>query len=221
MKVPCRWLTDYVDIEVTREGVERLAERLTLAGLEVEGIEETGTLSGVVVGRIVSARPHPDSDHLTLCRVDIEDREVDVVCGAPNVVEGGLVPLATVGAELPGGLRIERRKLRGEVSEGMICSKEELGLEERSDGIWIFDPALDLRVGTDLAELLEYDDFVLDFKVTSNRPDCDSVYGVAREIAAIYDRPLQRLDVSVTESEVRTSEKVRIAIEDPEDTPRY
>jgi len=221
MKVPCRWLADYVDIDLDRDEINRLAEQLTLAGLEVEGIEETGTLSGVVVGRIISVRPHPNSDHLTLCRVEIGDGTAEVVCGAPNVVEGGIVPLATVGAELPGGLKIERRKIRGEPSEGMICSKEELGLEDRSEGIWIFDPSPGLEIGADLSTLLEYDDFILDFKVTSNRPDCDSVYGVAREVAALYDRPLRRLDISIKESGVKTSERVKITIEDPNDTPRY
>jgi len=221
MKVPCRWLADYVDIDLTRDEVHRLAERLTLAGLEVEGIEETGALRGVVIGRIVSARPHPNSDHLTLCRVEIGDGPVDVVCGAPNVAEGGTVPLATVGAQLPNGFKIERRKIRGEPSEGMICSKEELGFEDRSEGIWIFDPSLNLEIGADLSTILEYDDFILDFKVTSNRPDCDSVYGVAREVAALYDRPLRRLDISINESSEKTSEKVKVAIEDPNDTPRY
>jgi len=221
MKVPCRWLADYVDIEVTRDRVFRLAERLTLAGLEVEGIEETGPLRGVVVGRVVSTRPHPNSDHLTLCRIEIGDGTVEVVCGAENVVEGGSVPLATVGARLPNGFEIERRRIRGEPSEGMICSKEELGLEDRSEGIWVFDPALDLEIGADLASLLEYDDFVLDFKVTSNRPDCDSIYGVAREIAAIYDLPLRELDTSIDEVKERASDRIAITIEDPKDTLRY
>jgi len=221
MKVPCRWLADYVDIDLSKDGVYRLAERLTLAGLEVEGIEETGGLSGVMVGRIASVRPHPNSDHLSLCRIEIGGGSVDVVSGAGNVVEGGIVPLATIGAELPGGMKIERRKIRGERSEGMICSKEELGLEERSEGIWIFDPSLGLEIGTDLASLLEYDDFILDFKVTSNRPDCASVYGVAREVAAIYGRELRGLDRSVRESGAKASDRVRIEIEDPNDTPRY
>jgi len=221
MKVPCRWLADYVDIEITDAAIERLAERLTLAGLEVEGIERIGPIAGIVVGRVISVEPHPDADKLSLCSVDDGNRSVDVVCGASNVVEGALVPLALDGAVLPGGMRIEKRKVRGVLSDGMICSKQELELEEKSDGIWILDPEFDVFVGQDLAELLEYDDAVLDFRVASNRPDCDSVYGVAREAAAILDRPLRPLETALRETEDRTADRVRIVIEDPTDTPRY
>ena len=154
MKVPCRWLTDYVELEVSERTVDRLAERLTLAGLEVEGIERTGSLSGTLVGRVTSVRPHPNADRLTLCTVDVNERSVDVVCGAANVVEDTLVPIALDGATLPGGLEIKKRKVRGAISDGMICSKEELGLEDRSDGIWILDPSLDVKVGDDLSNLL-------------------------------------------------------------------
>jgi phenylalanyl-tRNA synthetase beta chain len=221
MKVPIRWVTDYVDLEISEEVVEQLAERLTLAGLEVEGIEETGPLDGVVVARVVSVRRHPDADKLVLCTVDLGARTTDVVCGAANVVEGALVPVALDGARLPNGMGIEKRKVRGVLSDGMICSKEELRLEDRSEGIWILDPALDLKVGDDLAEILEYDDVVFDFKVTSNRPDCASVYGVAREIAAILDRPLRPLEVALDEAKSAADDVVRIEIEDPTDCPRY
>ena len=219
MGIPSRWLRDYVDVEISGPEIERLAERLTLAGLEVEEIRATGTLSGVVVGRVADCRPHPDSDHLSLCRVNVGAETLDVVCGAPNVRAGIVVPLARVGAELPTGFRIEKRKVRGEVSNGMICSKAELGLEDKSDGIWIFDERLHVVVGTDLAELLEYDDFILDIKVKSNRTDCFGVYGVAREVAAVLDRPLRPLDVSCDETP--TADRVKIEIEDPHDTPRY
>ncbi|MEN6370364.1 MAG: phenylalanine--tRNA ligase subunit beta [Thermotogota bacterium] len=219
MGIPSRWLSDYVDLEVSGPEIDRLAERLTLAGLEVEEIRPTGTLSGVVVGRVVACRPHPDSDHLSLCRVDVGAEALDVVCGAANVRVDAMVPLARIGAELPSGFRIAKRKVRGEVSNGMICSKTELGLEEKSDGIWIFDERLGLTIGADLSELLEYDDYVLDIKVKSNRTDCFGVYGVAREVAAVLDRPLRPLDVSCEET--RASDRIEIQIEDPHDTPRY
>ena len=221
MKVPIRWCTDYVDVEISPEVIARLAERLTLAGIEVEGIEETGKLDGVVVGRVISVRPHPNADKLVLCSVDAGAKTVDVVCGAPNVVEGALVPLALDGAHLPNGMAIEKRKVRGELSDGMICSKQELALEEKSDGIWNFDPSLGLETGDDLSELLEYDDYVFDFKVASNRPDCASVYGVAREIAAVLDLELRPLETSVEETDNSAADAVRIVIEDPADTPRY
>ena len=221
MKVPCRWLADYVEIEVNEASVNHLAERLTLAGLEVEEIFRTDSIRGAFVGRVESVRPHPDSDHLSLCVVNVGHETLDIVCGASNVVADALVPVVTVGGELPGGFKITKRKLRGETSHGMICSKAELGLEDSSAGIWILDPALGLEVGTDLNDLLEYDDFILDFKVASNRPDCASVYGVAREAAAVLDLPLLPLDLSVETALPRTEEQVRIEIENPEDTPRY
>ena len=221
MKVPCRWLADYVKIEVTEGSIAQLAQRLTLAGLEVEGIERTGSLTGAVVGHVVSCRPLPDSDHLSLCNVDLGSETVEVVCGAPNVAAGMTVPVVTPGGELPGGFKIERRKIRGRMSSGMICSKAELGLEEKSEGIWDFPAELNLTLGTDLNELFEYNDFILDIKVPSNRPDCASVYGLAREVAAILDRPLAEMDTSVEETLPPIGDLVHIEIEDPKDAPRY
>ncbi len=221
MKVPCRWLADYVDIDLSDEAISRLAERLTLAGLEVEGIERTGSLRNAVVGRVVSSQPLPDSDHLMLCVVDAGSETVEIVCGAPNVTDGALVPVVLPGGELPGGLKIERRKLRGTVSNGMICSKEELQLEDRSEGIWNLEPTLALDVGTDLTTILEYDDTIFDIKVPSNRPDCASVYGIAREVAALLDRPLTDLSTAVEETLPVAADQIRIEIENPADTPRY
>jgi len=223
MKVPVRWLADYVDIDVSEEGIERLAERLTLAGLEVEEVTKTGTLQGVIVGRVLAVRPHPNADRLQLCDVQVGENEesLEIVCGAPNVVADALVPVALDGAVLAGGFRIEKRKVRGVVSNGMICSKTELGLEDQSDGIWIFEPELGLELGQDLTALLEFDDAIFDFKVASNRPDCASVYGVAREVAAIYDLPLKPLDLSIEETDEPTGGRVAIEIENPSDTPRY
>ena len=221
MKVPCRWLADYVEIEVNEASVDHLAERLTLAGLEVEGIARTESISKAFVGRVSSVKPHPNSDHLSLCVVDVGHETLDIVCGAANVVEGALVPVVTVGGVLPGDFKIEKRKIRGETSHGMICSKSELGLEESSPGIWILDPALGLEVGTDLNELLEFDDYILDFKVASNRPDCASIYGVAREAAAALDLPLRPLELDVETTSPQPSDRVTIEIEDPKDTPRY
>jgi phenylalanyl-tRNA synthetase beta chain len=221
MKVPIRWLQDYVEIEAGEQTVARLAERLTLAGLEVEDLARVGAAERIVVGRVVTCEPHPDSDHLSLCSVDVGTETVDLVCGAANVRSEILVPVALVGARLPGGLSIEKRKVRGHVSNGMICSKAELELEDHSEGIWILDERLGLKVGDDLLEHLEYDDYVFDFKVTSNRPDCASVYGVAREVAAILDRPLLPLDTTVEETPPDAASQRTIQIESADDTPRY
>jgi len=221
MKAPCRWLADYVEFTVNREAAHSLADRLTLAGIEVEGIAETGTIKNAFVGRVTSCKPHPDSDHLSVCTVDVGKQTVELICGASNVCENALVPVILSGGVLPGGFKIERRKIRGVESNGMICSKEELGLEPKSDGIWIFDPQLELEVGTDLSTLLEYDDFILDFKVASNRPDSASVYGIAREIAAVLDQPLRPLDTSFDEKPSDEPNDLSVEIEDPNDTPRY
>ncbi len=221
MKVPCRWLADYVDIEISDGAIARLAERLTLAGIEVEGIEKTGDLRNAVVGRVVSSEPLPKSDHLTLCLVDVGSETLEIVCGASNVVDCALVPVVLPGGELPTGLKIGRRKVRGTASNGMICSKKELRLEDRSEGIWNFERGLDLEVGADLSTRLEYDDTIFDIKVPSNRPDCASVYGIAREVAALLDRPLADLATDVEETLPPAADRIRIEIEDPADTPRY
>ena len=222
MKVPCRWLAEYVDIEITEEGINSLAERLTLAGLEVEEIAYVPPVSGAVVGQVLRSVPHPNSDHLSLCHLDIGSEEVDVICGASNVAEGHLVPVITVGGELPGGFKISERKLRGVTSHGMICSKAELGLESKSDGIWNFDDSLDLSIGTDINNLLEFDDYVLQIKVTSNRPDCMGIYGIAREVAAITGVELRPLDLSIKEVEPSIEEEgFSVVVEDAKDTPRY
>jgi len=214
-------MADYVDIDINEQAIEQLAERLTFAGLEVEGIDRVGPLTGAVVGRVATAKPMPDSDHLTLCTVDVGSEVVDVVCGAPNVAEGALVPVVLPGGELPARFKIEKRKLRGHVSNGMICSKEEFGLEEKSEGIWLFDESLGLNVGDDVAALLEHDDFVFDIKVPSNRPDCASIYGIAREVSALLSLPLRPVDTAIDEALPPAAEQVRIEIEDPKDTPRY
>ena len=155
MKVPSRWLAEYVDIDVTERSVQQLANQLTLAGTEIEGIIPTGALRGAVVGRVISHRPHPNSDHLLLCVVDTGTGQAQMICGALNVVDGATVPVIMVGGKLPGGLVIEERRIRGITSQGMICSRTELGLEEHSAGIWNFDPKLNLSLGVDLAQLLE------------------------------------------------------------------
>lgn len=222
MKVPCRWLAEYVDIEVTEAGVHRLAERLTLAGLEVEEITYVPGVKGAYVGRVLTSAPHQNSDHLSLCHLDIGSEEVDIICGADNVIEGRLVPVITVGGELPGGFEITKRKIRGVTSHGMICSKAELGLEAKSEGIWNFDESLELSLGTDINELLEFDDYILQVKVTSNRPDCMGIYGIAREVAAITGKELRVLDLSVKESPPSIQEEgFSVVVEDNQDTPRY
>ncbi|PLS67925.1 MAG: phenylalanine--tRNA ligase subunit beta [Cyanobacteria bacterium M5B4] len=185
MRVSLRWLRELVDFDLDPSA---LAEKLTMAGFEVEDIEDrSGWAEGVVVGTILEANRHPNADKLQVCRVDVGQAEpLQIVCGAANARAGLYVPVATVGTFLPKageGLKIKASKLRGERSEGMICSLAELGLEKESSGIHEFEPGLEL--GTDVRPLLGLDDVILDVTSTANRADALSMVGIAREVAAL------------------------------------
>jgi len=217
MKVSLRWLKDYVEIDVP---ARELAEMLTMAGTEVESIEELGAgFSGVVAARILSVRPHPQADKLKLCEVDMGKEVVQVVCGAPNVAAGQVAPLATVGAEIPGGYIIKASTIRGEVSYGMLCSEQELGLGEDHSGIMVLPP--DTPVGKDLGELLDLKDTVFDLAITPNRGDCLSVIGVAREIAALTGKKVRLPDWTVEEKGEAIEKVTSVTILDPDYCPRY
>jgi phenylalanyl-tRNA synthetase beta chain len=188
VKISLDWLADFVAWE---DNPADLAARLTAAGLNVEAIEEVGqSYPGVVVGRVVTREDHPAADRLSVCRVDTGSggEPIAVVCGAANVAADQTILLATVGAVLPGGLRIKRSKIRGIESHGMICSAAELLLSEEADGILVLDD--DPQLGTTADEFIGYTDTVLDIEVTPNRPDWLSHLGVAREVAAIYGTKL-------------------------------
>jgi phenylalanyl-tRNA synthetase beta chain len=216
-----------------------LAERLASLGFPVESIQHLSRgLAGVVVGQVLEVSPHPNADRLRICRVDGGQGEVQVVCGAPNVVAGGWYPLAPVGATLPGGLEIRKAKLRGEVSEGMLCSERELELGRDQGGLMtLAEGAADgLYPGQSLREALGLDDVVLEVEVTSNRPDLLSHRGVARELAAAGDAGLHPIEIPgereddreairvlhpVSDPREVRSEAVTVRIEDPERCPRY
>jgi phenylalanyl-tRNA synthetase beta chain len=182
MKISEAWLREWVDPDVS---TQELAEQLTMAGLEVDTLESCGTgLDGVVVGRVLTVEPHPDADSLSLCSVDVGAKKpLKIVCGASNVREGGRYPAALVGTALPDGSEIKRRKIRGAVSEGMLCSARELGLGDDAEGIFELDA--DCVEGAALLDVLGLDDQVIDLDLTPNRADCFCVTGVAREVAAI------------------------------------
>ena len=189
------WLREWTPYEGS---AQELADRLTMLGLEVEDIHDPfAHLAGVVVGRVVACAPHPNSDHLSLCRVDIGSEILPIVCGAPNVAEDQWVPVAPVGTRLPGGMVIQKAKLRGEISLGMICSERELGLGDGHDGIMVLDGAP--APGTPLADALNVERCVLDVSITPNRADCLSVVGLARETAAAFALPLTRPEVRLEE----------------------
>ncbi len=233
MDVSYRWLSTYVDHDWTPEV---LAERLTLAGLEVETVEPLGqSLDGVVVGEVQAVREHPNADRLVLCDVDLGDgAPSQIACGAPNVAAGQKVPVATVGTTLslpdPDNpderqeLTIEARELRGEASNGMICAEDELGLSGDHSGIMVLDE--DAPVGTSFPDYLDdrglpSTDAVLDIELTPNRPDAASHIGVARDVSALADSRLQKPSVDTPSPGGDVADEITVNIEDEAGCPRY
>jgi phenylalanyl-tRNA synthetase beta chain len=218
VKVPVSWLREYVRTEAT---AEQIATALSISTAEVNGVHRLGVpgdLSRFRVGHVLEAAKHPNADRLQLTQVDVgEDRPYQIVCGAWNFGAGAKVAVALPGATLPNGLTLDRRKLRGETSEGMILAEDEIDLGTDHDGIMLLDDAL--AAGTPLAEVLPLVEEVLDVEPTGNRPDLLSVYGIAREVAALFDGELVPLDA--TEPELGGGGTVEIAIEDLEGCPRY
>lgn len=218
MKITLNWLREYVDVDSTPE---ELVHRLTMAGLEAESVEDLGArLSGIVVGRVLESAPHPKADRLSVCRVDVGRPEpARIVCGAANVAAGQMVPVVLPGCALPDGTRIEKVELRGIRSEGMICSEAELGLGEDDEGILVL-PG-DCRAGSPMAEAAGLDDIVMDFEVTPNRPDCLSVAGIAREVAALTGARLRLPVPDLCESGEPAAVSTGVEIEDADGCPRY
>ena len=217
MLVSLRWLKDYVDIDLTPAA---LADRLTMAGLEIDAVRETAPdFSRVVVAKILSVRSHPNAEKLSLCEVTNGAETLPIVCGATNIHAGDIVPLAMVGATIPGGYTIKSSLIRGERSDGMLCSEEELGIGPDNTGIMILQPGL--TPGRDLIDALDLRDTVLDIGVTPNRSDCLSMIGVAREIAAITGRKLKLPEIAFRESEEDITGITSVRILDPDFCPRY
>ncbi|MGY8895530.1 MAG: phenylalanine--tRNA ligase subunit beta [Gammaproteobacteria bacterium] len=205
MNISTSWLREWISPVVTDE---ILAEQLTMAGLEVDGIETVApAFSKVVVGHVVSCEKHPDADKLNLCQVDVGEAEtVQIICGAKNVRTGLKVMAALVGAKLPGDFKIKKAKLRGVESFGMICSESELGISDSSEGIAELD--VEATIGQDVREYLDLDDHIIELDITPNRGDCFSVLGVAREVSANYNMAFVMPDIEITalgKSSVATS----------------
>ena len=218
MKIPMSWLDDYTSLGV---GAKEYSDGMTMSGSKVESCESAGDeIDKVVVGKITEINKHPDADKLVVCQVDVGDKTVQIVTGAPNVFEGASVPVALHGARLPGGVTIKKGKLRGVMSEGMMCSTDELGMsEERADGILILDgePA----PGQDIRDVLGLNEVVVDFDITSNRPDCLSVIGLARESAATFGKPFSIPTVTVEENSQDVKDYVSVTVQEPVLCPRY
>ena len=197
MKLNRKWLNeDFVDLSQVSD--KEFVETLTVFGQKVETYERMDAeVKNVVVGKVLSMVRHPNSDHMWICQVDVGKEEpVQIVTGAQNVTEGDLVPVALHNSWLPGGVHITKGKLRGELSNGMLCSFAELGLTQNdfpdayADGIWILNNE-DCQVGQDINQVIGNDDTVVDFEITNNRPDCYSIIGLAREAAAAFGKPMR------------------------------
>ncbi|PWA12305.1 phenylalanine--tRNA ligase subunit beta [Pueribacillus theae] len=225
MFVSYRWLQDYVDISDISP--QDLAEKITRSGIEVDSVElRSKGAANVVVGKVVELHQHPNADKLNVCQVDLGEGELSqIVCGAPNVAAGQKVAVAKPGARLPGGLKIKKAKLRGEQSNGMICSLQELGIEgkliqkEYSEGIFVFSDQIE--IGADALEALSLDDTVLEFDLTPNRADALSMIGVAYEVAAILGRKMKKPEINLSTVNEKAEDYVSVSIEAGEDCPYY
>lgn len=224
MFISKEWLETFVEIN---QPVNVLAERITRTGIEVDDIiDYTKDIKNLVVGHIQTKAPHPDADKLSLCQVDIGEAEpVQIVCGAPNVDAGQTVIVATVGGRLPGGVKIKRAKLRGERSEGMICSLQEIGISSNlvpkqfEEGIYNF--TSDIKPGTNALKALYLDDQVMEFDLTPNRADALSMVGTAYETAALYNVPMIRPETQSQESTKQATDEMRISVQNKDKVPYY
>jgi len=229
MRISLKWLSEYVDVGDLSGGspsalppaVDELRRRLTAVGLEVEAVERTGQgLAGVVAARILSSEKHPNAEKLSVTTVDRgEGSPLQVVCGAKNYRVGDVVPLATVGATLPGGMKIEKATLRGVESFGMLCSARELGLAEDASGLLILDP--EVKPGQAIGAALGLEDVLFEVNVTPNRPDALSHLGLAREVAALLGKPLKHPGAAPREQGAPAAEAVQVRIEAPDKCARY
>jgi phenylalanyl-tRNA synthetase beta chain len=218
MKISYNWLKEYVEFDLTPE---ELAEALTMAGLEVEEVKPVlPEFKGIVIAKVLSVEKHPNADKLSVCIVDDGQEHMQVICGAPNVAPGQLIPFAPIGTDLPVGFSIKKAKIRGVDSFGMICSEEELGLTDKSDGIWVLSG--DFEVGHDLYESMKEDqDYMIDIFITPNRPDAMSMLGIAREVAALVGSSYHEPKISKKEVSDMASDKIIVQIADSEGCPRY
>lgn len=224
MKVSLKWLSDYVEVPADTKA---FCDRLDLTGTGVEGVEKLGAnFDHVVVGHVLTCEDHPDSDHMHVVTVDVAQGEpLQIVCGAPNIAAGIKVPVACVGAHLPGDVKIKKGKLRGVVSNGMCCSQRELGFGSDHSGIWVLPE--DAPVGMPIADYLNQTDTVLDLEITPNRPDCLSMVGFAREVGAMYrteyKHPVHEMaaKLQLDDSGEALEDMVNISVADAKRCPRY
>lgn len=223
MLVPLKWLKQYADIDVD---INVLKNKMEMAGNEIESIKNLGQeIDNVVVGLIKETKPHADSDHLTICQVDVGNEVIQIVTGAQNIKTGDYVPVALHGSSLPGGVTIKKGKLRGEESNGMMCSASELGIdasdydEGSKDGILILKQAYPL--GKDIKQVLGLDETIIEFETLANRPDQKSIVGMAREASAMFKVPLKLPDFEEVKGEGDINDYVKVTVKDTDLCTRY
>lgn len=224
MQISLSWLKSYVDIDVP---VEELCDKMVMSGFEVESMEDLSkTMDNVVVGKILKLEKHPDADKLQICQIDVGKEEpVQIITGAQNVFEGAYVPAALHDSHLPCGMHIKNGKLRGLPSYGMLCSGEELCLKEEDfPGAGVYGILIlpeKWAVGTDMRDVLGLWDYVIDFKITANRPDCQSVLGVAREAAVALKKPFNKPQPTYKTVGGDIHKEIAVTVEDTDLCPRY
>jgi phenylalanyl-tRNA synthetase beta chain len=218
MLVSFNWLKEFIEIE---QSAQETAELLTMGGSEVEALTTVGTgLDKILTARIEDIKQHPDAEKLSLVRIGLGSREETVVCGATNIRVGQVVPYAPPGAVLPSGMEIVERKIKGIRSPGMLCSEKELDLGEDESGILVFDESVE--IGLELNVACPYiEDSILEIGITPNRGDCLSILGIAREVAALTDKPVKIPSFDFTESSVNVADKITVEVPDKELCPRY
>ncbi|SEA50771.1 phenylalanyl-tRNA synthetase beta chain [Thalassobacillus cyri] len=224
MLVSLNWLKQYVDIN--GHTPEELAELITKTGIEVESVAPIAEkMTDVVVGHVQSCEQHPNADKLNLCQVDVGEETLQIICGAPNIASGQKVAVAKPGAVLPGDFKIKKAKLRGVESNGMICSLQELGVDEKdvpkefADGIFVFHD--EVKIGDNAVELLNLDDIIIELGLTPNRADCLSMLGVAYEVAAILDQPFTPQEEVINPVEEPAADYISVKVEAPDLNPYY
>jgi phenylalanyl-tRNA synthetase beta chain len=220
MKISLNWIKEYIP-GFHEDSIDSLIDKMVAAGLDIEGVEdEKKVFDKFVIGEVIEKQKHPNADKLSLCKVNVGNKILNIVCGAPNVDTGQKVCVALEGAIIPnGGFEIKNSKIRGELSEGMICSEKELNMSANHDGILVLNGKA--RVGESFAEYIEANDVVFEIGVTANRGDLFSHFGVAREVAAIYDKKISIPEIKITESETSTTDLIKITIENPDLCKRF
>lgn len=217
MIISLKWLKEYIDL--TDLSVNDIVEKLTTSGSEVEEIHDKSQLfKNIIVGEIKTVKKHPNADKLYLCEVFDGNETLNVVCGASNVSVGQKVPFAKIGAIIPNGkFIIKSSKIRGEVSHGMICAEDELGLSNNHSGIMVLPDTL--KIGQPFAEALNLDDVILDIAITPNRADLLSHIGIARELGALFNKKVTYPNIGTLEHFVRKNLFAEVIVENPEKLP--